>query len=90
MLTQPCAEAILLPIKDNQWNEETTFPLDSAVIISVGVIYKIQIDAVFDFAGIFLRNKLIERLLRMPFNSFCMLRELRQEQKDTAINKRRI
>ena len=39
MLTQPCAEAILLPIKDNQWNEETTFPLDSAVIISVGVIY---------------------------------------------------
>ena len=53
MLTQPCAEAILLPIKDNQWNEETTFPLDSAVIISVGVIYKIQIDAVFDFAGIF-------------------------------------
>ena len=36
MLTQPCAEAILLPIKDNQWNEETTFPLDSAVIISVG------------------------------------------------------
>ena len=61
MLTQPCAEAILLPIKDNQWNEETTFPLDSAV-----------------------------RLLRMPFNSFCMLRELRQEQKDTVINKRRI
>ena len=62
MLTQPCAEAILLPIKDNQWNEETTFLLDSAVIISVGVIYKIQIDAVFDFAGIFLRNKLIEKI----------------------------
>ena len=62
MFTQPCAEAILLPIKDNQWNEETTFPLDSAVIISVGIIYEIQIDAVFDFAGMFLRDKLIEKI----------------------------
>ena len=50
MFTQPCAEAILLPIKD------------SAVIISVGIIYEIQIDAVFDFAGMFLRDKLIEKI----------------------------